>query len=318
MRSGFNPDKQHSLASEVYLSGKGLHTGVPAEMRLVPQPPDFGFQFRRVDLPGKPIIKANADSVINTFRGTIIGNNGATVGMIEHVLAALVGMGVDNCLIEVNNHEIPIMDGSCEPFIELIERAGVVEQNVQKIWYELGSPLTYHDKVNNVKIEAFPDSEYRLHTVVDFKSSRLGVQTASLRHMREFKKEIAPCRTYCLVHELDMLHEQQLIQGDLVKNAILLVDKPISKEHMEKLVEKFDLPRFALAEGTYLDNLKLHFDNEIARHKLLDMIGDLSLIGYPLKARIVGNRPGHTGNIGFARMVRSYIRENKFQKRQFA
>jgi UDP-3-O-[3-hydroxymyristoyl] N-acetylglucosamine deacetylase / 3-hydroxyacyl-[acyl-carrier-protein] dehydratase len=318
MNPNFNPNKQHTIASEIHLSGKGLHSGIAVDMRLMPSHADFGFQFRRTDIPGKPLIKADCDAVVNTFRGTSISKNGATVSMIEHILAALVGTGIDNCLIEVNGQEIPIMDGSCGPFVHLIEKAGVIEQNALKTWYELGNAISYFDKESNVKIEAFPDTEYRISTVVDFKSPLLGVQTASLRHMQEFKKEIAPCRTYCLVHELEMLSDKQLIQGDLVRNAILVVDKPISQEQMEKLAHKFNLEKFDPKEGTYLDNVTLHFDNEIARHKLLDMIGDLSLIGFPLRARIVGTRPGHTGNIGFAKMIRQFIRENKFQARQFA
>jgi len=280
-------------------------------MMLIPSSPGFGYQFRRVDLPGKPFIKADCDLVADTFRGTTLNSLGAKVSTIEHILSALVGMGIDNCLIEINQQEIPIIDGSCKGFVNLIELAGITEQDAEKTWYSIDEAILYHNAEKNVRIEAFPDPEYRLSTRIDFKNPRLGIQTATIKNISEFKKEIAPCRTYCFVHELEMLLENNLIKGDVIENAILILDKPVSGEQMRKLAERFNLQNFEVVQGSYLNNLELHFENEIARHKLMDMIGDFSLIGYPIKANIMGSRSGHSNNIEFAKLVKHYIRRKK-------
>jgi UDP-3-O-[3-hydroxymyristoyl] N-acetylglucosamine deacetylase/3-hydroxyacyl-[acyl-carrier-protein] dehydratase len=314
----FDLHRQHTLTNEIHITGKGIHTGMPVEMRLLPAQPDFGIQFRRTDIPGKPVIKANCDSVVDTFRGTTIANRNARVSTTEHLMAAFAGTGIDNCMVEIDEQEIPIMDGSCAPFVEMIEKTGVREQDAPKIWYSLEENLTYHDKENNVKIEAFRDSDYRISSVVDFKSPLLGIQTATLRDMRDFRKEIAPCRTYCLVHELEMLSRNNLVKGDLANNTILLVDQPVTQEQMLAIAGKFNLNPFLPKEGTYLNNLQLHFDNEIARHKLLDMIGDLAMIGFAIRAHVVGHRPGHKANIAFARMIRQQILERKSVAREIA
>src|SRR5687768_3420890 len=204
MTPNFNPDKQHTLKTAVTISGTGLHTGVMADLTLKPASSGFGFQFKRIDLPEQPVIKADCDLVTDTSRGTTLEANGASVGTVEHVLAALVGMGVDNCLIQINGPEMPIMDGSSEPFVELIEEAGVVEQEAAKVWYSIDQNIYYYDEAKRVEMVAMPSVEYQVTTLIDFNSPVLGTQHAGLKHIRDFKDEIAPCRTFCFLHELEI------------------------------------------------------------------------------------------------------------------
>src|SRR5215510_5757939 len=226
MSPQFNPDKQHTLKSPVNISGTGLHTGVMADLCLKPAVPGFGLQFQRIDLPNQPIIKADCDLVTDVSRGTTLEFNGAKVSTVEHVLAALVGMGVDNCLIEINGPEMPIMDGSSEPFVELIEQAGILEQDAAKIWYSIDENIYHYDEAKRVEMVAMPASEYNITTLIDFNSPVLGTQHAGLKHLADFKAEIAPCRTFCFLHELEMLLDNNLIKGGDVNNAIVIVDKP--------------------------------------------------------------------------------------------
>jgi UDP-3-O-[3-hydroxymyristoyl] N-acetylglucosamine deacetylase/3-hydroxyacyl-[acyl-carrier-protein] dehydratase len=307
----FNPDKQHSLASAVSISGTGLHTGINADMTLKPANPGFGFQFQRIDLPGQPLIKADCDLVTDTSRGTTLEENGAKVSTVEHVLAALVGMGVDNCLIEINAPEMPIIDGSSQPFVEIIEEAGVVEQDAAKAWYSIDSNISHYDEKKRVEMVAMPSMEYKVTTLIDFNSPVLGTQHAGLKTMLDFKKEIAPCRTFCFLHELEMLLDNNLIKGGDVNNAIVVVDKPVTDEEMERLAKVFKRDKMEIKSGGYLNNLELRYPNEPARHKLLDVVGDLALVGYPIKAHIIANRPGHSTNVDFAKRIKQYIKKNK-------
>ena len=197
MDVNFNPDKQHTLRSAVSISGTGLHTGINADMTLKPANPGFGYQFQRIDMPGQPIIKADCDLVTDVSRGTTLEENGAKISTVEHVLAALVGMGVDNCLIEINGPEMPIIDGSSAPFVEIIEDAGVVEQDAAKAWYTIDTNITHYDEVKRVEMVAMPAMDYKITTLIDFNSPVLGTQHAGLKSMAEFKTEIAPCRTFC-------------------------------------------------------------------------------------------------------------------------
>jgi UDP-3-O-[3-hydroxymyristoyl] N-acetylglucosamine deacetylase / 3-hydroxyacyl-[acyl-carrier-protein] dehydratase len=304
MDSIFNPDKQHTLASAVSISGTGLHTGINADMTLKPANPGFGFQFQRVDLPGQPLIKADCDLVTDTSRGTTLEDNSAKVCTVEHVLAALVGMGIDNCLIEINAPEMPIIDGSSQPFVEIIEDAGVVEQDAAKAWYSIDSNISHYDDVKRVEMIAMPSMEYKVTTLIDFNSPVLGTQHAGLKTMLDFKKEIAPCRTFCFLHELEMLLDNNLIKGGDVNNAIVVVDKPVTEEEMKRLAKVFKRDTIEIKSEGYLNNLELRFPNEPARHKLLDVVGDLALIGYPIKAHIIANRPGHSTNVDFARKIK--------------
>ncbi|HWC54034.1 MAG TPA: bifunctional UDP-3-O-[3-hydroxymyristoyl] N-acetylglucosamine deacetylase/3-hydroxyacyl-ACP dehydratase [Chitinophagaceae bacterium] len=314
MAPNFNPDKQHTLKSEATISGTGLHTGVMVDMILKPANPGYGFQFRRTDLPDQPTIKADCDLVTDTSRGTTIGLNGAKVNTIEHVLAALVGMGVDNCLIELNGPEVPIMDGSSEPFVALIEKVGVAEQEASKTWYTIDENIQFFDEKKRVEMTAIPASDYQVTTLIDFNSPVLGTQHAGLKTIKDFKNEIAPCRTFCFLHELEMLLENNLIKGGDVNNAIVVVDKPVDETEMTKLKKIFRKDKIEVKSEGYLNNLELRFPNEPARHKLLDVVGDLALIGYPVKAKIIANRPGHSSNVEFAKKLKQYIKKNKYNK----
>lgn len=311
MDANFNPDKQHTLGSAISISGTGLHTGSKVDMTLKPANPGFGFQFQRVDLPGQPVIKADCDLVTDTSRGTTLEDNGAKVSTVEHILAALVGMGVDNCLIELNGPEIPIMDGSSAPFVEIIEKAGVLEQDAAKQWYFIDQNISHYDEKKRVEMTALPATEYKITTLIDFNSPVLGTQHAGLKHMGEFKSEISSCRTFVFLHELEMLLEHNLIKGGDINNAIVVVDKPVTEDEMERLAQAFGRKKMEVKSEGYLNNLELRFPNEPARHKLLDVVGDLALIGYPIKAHIIANRPGHSTNVDFARVIKQYIKKNK-------
>src|SRR5579871_4591096 len=314
MESNFNPDKQHTLATSVHISGTGLHTGIKVDMALKPANPGFGYQFQRIDLAGRPIIKADCDLVTDTSRGTTLEDNGAKVSTVEHVLAALVGMGIDNCLIEINGPEIPIIDGSSQPFVEMIEEAGVVEQDASKAWYSIDTNITHYDEKKRVEMVAMPSMDYKITTLIDFNSPVLGTQHAGLKSMKDFKKEIAPCRTFCFLHELEALLENNLVKGGDINNAIVVVDRPVTEEEMTRLAKAFKREKIEVKSEGYLNNLELRFPNEPARHKLLDVIGDLALIGYPIKGHIIANRPGHSSNVEFAKKIKQYIRKNKHVK----
>ena len=311
MDQHFNPDKQHTLSESVSISGTGLHTGVLVDMTLQPANPGFGIQFQRVDLPNQPLMKADCDLVTDTSRGTTLQVGDAKVSTVEHILAALVGLGVDNLLIELNGPEIPIMDGSSAPFIEAIEKVGVLEQDAAKAWYSIDENIFHYDEDKRVEMVALPALDYQITTLIDFNSPVLGTQHAALKTIKDFKSEISPCRTFCFLHELETLLEHDLIKGGDINNAIVVVDKPVSKEEMTRLAKVFKRDKIEVKSEGYLNNLELRFPNEPARHKLLDVIGDLALIGYPIKARIIANRPGHSSNVEFAKKIKQYIKKNK-------
>ena len=311
MNANFNPDKQHTLKSAVSISGTGLHTGIKVDMILNPANAGFGIQFQRIDLAGQPVIKADCDLVTDTSRGTTLEDKGVKVSTVEHILAALVGMGIDNCLVEINGPEIPIIDGSSAPFVEIIEEAGILEQEATKLWYTIDSNITYYDEEKRVEMVAMPAIEYQITTLIDFNSSVLGTQHAGLKHLKEFKSEIAPCRTFSFLHELEMLLDNNLIKGGDINNAIVIVDRPVSEAEMERLGKAFGRKKMEVKSGGYLNNLELRFPNEPARHKLLDIIGDLALIGTPVKAHIIANRPGHSSNVNFAKKIKQHIKMNR-------
>jgi len=314
MSVNFNPDKQHTLSKSVSISGTGLHTGILVDMVLNPANPGHGIQFKRVDLPGEPIIKADCDLVTDTSRGTTLEVNGAKVSTVEHILAALVGMGVDNCQIDINGPEIPIMDGSSQPFIEFIDQAGVEEQDAAKIWYTIDTNISFYDEKKRVEMVAMPAMEYKVTTLIDFNSPVLGTQHAGIKNISDFRSEIAPCRTFCFLHELEALLANNLIKGGDINNAIVVVDKPVTEEEMGRLAGIFKKDKIEVKSEGYLNNLELRFPNEPARHKLLDVVGDLALIGYPIKSHIIANRPGHSSNVEFARLIKQYIKKNKHTK----
>jgi UDP-3-O-[3-hydroxymyristoyl] N-acetylglucosamine deacetylase/3-hydroxyacyl-[acyl-carrier-protein] dehydratase len=257
------------------------------------------------------MFKADVDYVVDTSRGTTLEYNGARVATVEHILAALVGMGVDNALIQLNAEETPIMDGSAAAFVAAIERVGIEEQNAKKIYFSIDENIAYTDDEKNVEMVATPSTEYKITTMIDFNSNVLGTQHAYLKDLSLFKKEIAPCRTFCFLHEIEYLYNNNLIKGGDLDNAIVVVDRVLEQPELEKLAKMFNKPTMEVKQEGILNNLKLHFSNEPARHKLLDVIGDLALIGYPIKANIIAYRPGHKTNVDFARKIKEYIKKNK-------
>ena len=314
MATPFNPDKQHTIGKPVTISGTGLHTGILADLTLQPANPGFGLQFKRTDLADQPIIKADCDLVTDTSRGTTLESNGAKISTVEHVLAALVGMGIDNCLIEVTGPEIPIMDGSSAPFVELIEKAGIHEQDAAKTWYSIDENIFHYDEEKRVEMVLLPALDYQITTLIDFNSPVLGTQHAGLKTIKDFRTEIAPCRTFCFLHELEALLDNDLIKGGDINNAIVVVDRPVTDDEMSRLAKVFKREKIEVKSEGYLNNLELRFPNEPARHKLLDIVGDLALIGYPIKGRIIANRPGHSSNVAFAKKIKQYIKKNKHVK----
>jgi len=292
--------KQKTLANSFKIEGKGLHTGVNVTMNFLPAPEDHGFKFKRVDLENQPIIDADVDLVIDTSRGTLLEKDGARIGTIEHALAALIGMDLDNVLIEVNNEEAPIMDGSSRYFVEAIEKAGVVEQDAGREYFEISEKIEIYDEISDSHIVALPDDDYRLNLTISFKSRVLNNQYATLESISDFKTEIANCRTFVFLHELEFLLNNNLIKGGELNNAIVIIDKEVSQDELDRLAELFHHDRVEVKPQGILNNLELHFDNECARHKLLDVIGDLALCGKHIKGRIIASKPGHRPNTIFA------------------
>lgn len=309
--------KQRTIAKEVTLKGVGLHTGANVTMKFVPAPENHGYAFKRVDLEGEPVIEADANYVINTQRGTNLEKRGVKIQTSEHVLAALVGLEIDNVLIELDSPEPPIMDGSSKFFVEALESAGLVEQEAEREIYEVTDVISYKDETTGSEITIIPADEYQITTMVDFGTKVLGTQNATLEHLSDFKKEISDSRTFSFLHELEMLLENGLIKGGDLNNAIVYVDKEISPETMKKLEKAFNKKKLSVKPNGILDNLTLHYPNEAARHKLLDVIGDLALIGTRLKGKVIANKPGHYVNTQFAKKLSKTIkleRRNKVPK----
>jgi len=302
---------QQTLKGSVTLQGVGLHTGEKVTMTMKPANPGFGIRFQRIDLPDKPVVKADCDFVVDTSRGTTIEYNGARVSTIEHTLSALVGMEIDNVLIELDGPEVPILDGSARLFIDAIESVGIQELEAKRIVYTIDSNIHYYDPVKNVDMLAVPSNEYQITTLIDFNSPVLGTQHATLKHISEFRDEIAPCRTFCFLHELEYLLDNNLIKGGDLSNAIVVVDKVVSQEELNHLAKVFNKQKIEVKQEGILNNIQMHFPNEPARHKLLDVVGDLALVGYSIKAHIIASRPGHASNVEFAKRIKQFIKRNK-------
>lgn len=309
------PPRQTTLKKSVSVSGVGLHTGMKATITFHPAPENHWYKFMRSDLPGKPIIDADADNVVDTSRGTTLGKNGATVNTIEHVLAALIGLEIDNVLIEVDGPEMPIMDGSSKPFIEVLEKAGIKDQAAEREYFVLNTTLTFEDTVKKVEMLAVPSADFRVTVMVDYNSPVLGTQHASMYKPSEFKEEISTSRTFCFLHELEFLIKQDLIKGGDLNNAIVVVDKVIGQDKLDELALLFNKPKVQVKEKGILNNVQLRFQNEPARHKLLDIVGDFALVGKPLKAHLLAARPGHAGNVEFAKKLKNHFKAER-QKAQ--
>lgn len=303
--------RQTTIKDPVTISGVGLHTGKHVNLTFRPAPANHGYKFKRIDLPGEPVIDADVDNVVDTSRGTTLSQNGAKISTTEHALAALVGMEVDNVIIDVDGPEVPIMDGSSKPYLQAIEKAGIVEQNAERIYFELKEILTFEESARKVEMLAVPSADYRITVMVDYNSPVLGTQHAQMHLISEFKEEIAPCRTFCFLHELEMLVKHNLIKGGDLDNAIVVVDRPVSQQKLDELAALFNKPHVEIKEKGILNNVQLHFQNEPARHKLLDIVGDLALVGMPVKAHILAARPGHACNVEFAKKIKQLIKKEK-------
>jgi UDP-3-O-[3-hydroxymyristoyl] N-acetylglucosamine deacetylase/3-hydroxyacyl-[acyl-carrier-protein] dehydratase len=302
---------QQTIKEEISISGAGIHSGQSVTMVLRPSAPNTGINFQRVDLPGKPIVKADVDFVVETNRSTTLENKGARVSTIEHLLASLVGMQVDNVLIEIDGEEVPILDGSAQPFVEALEKAGTQTQSAPKVYYNIEHNITFVDEEKKVEMVALPYNDYRINTLIDFNSPVLGTQHAALKNLKDFNNQIAPCRTFCFFHELEWLLSNNLIKGGDINNAIVVVDKEVSASQVEKISKVFHKQDVQISPEGILNNLELRFPNEPARHKLLDVVGDLALVGLPFKAHIIANRPGHASNVKFAKKIKEHIKKFK-------
>jgi UDP-3-O-[3-hydroxymyristoyl] N-acetylglucosamine deacetylase/3-hydroxyacyl-[acyl-carrier-protein] dehydratase len=302
---------QKTLNDKVTLDGVGLHTGNLVKLTFKPAPEDTGFIFVRSDLNPPVEIPADIQYVNNTDRGTNLVKDGAKIQTSEHVLAALVGMGVDNCYIELDAAESPIMDGSSKFFVEAIESVGVETQSKLRYEYVVTELISYKDEESGSEITLIPSDEYQVTTMVDFETKVLGTQNASLDTISEFKENIAPSRTFSFLHELETLLENGLIKGGDLNNAIVYVDKPLSESNMVRLKEAFGKDKIAVKPNGILDNLSLHFSNEAARHKLLDVIGDLALVGVPIRGKVFAHKPGHKVNANFSRKLSQIIKQER-------
>jgi len=305
--------KQQTIKKSVTVSGVGLHTGVQATMTFLPAKPDHGIKFQRVDLPGQPIIEADCDRVVDVSRGTTIEQSGARVSTIEHTLAALVGLEIDNVLIQIDGPEAPIMDGSSIQFVNALKEVGTEEQNALRDFYEVPDSIFYRESARGVEIAALPLDDYRVTVMVDYNSPVLGSQHASITSIQQFEKEIASCRTFCFLHELEMLYKNNLIRGGDLNNAIVIVDRVVETHELDNIAKMLNKPKVEVKKEGILNNIELRYNNEPARHKLLDIIGDLALAGRPLKAQILAARPGHAANVAFAKKLKKAMQDSSKQ-----
>jgi UDP-3-O-[3-hydroxymyristoyl] N-acetylglucosamine deacetylase/3-hydroxyacyl-[acyl-carrier-protein] dehydratase len=300
--------KQKTIQNEISLTGVGLHTGKEVKMTFKPAPVNNGYTFVRVDLEGSPIIEADANYVVNTQRGTNLEKLGVKIQTSEHVLAAFVGCDVDNVIIELNESEPPIMDGSSKFFVEAIEKAGIVEQESERNYYVVKEVISFTDEATGSEILLMPADDYQVTAMVDFGTKVLGTQNATMKSISEFKTEIADARTFSFLHELEALLDNGLIKGGDLNNAIVYVDKEISPKTIENLKVAFGKDSISVKPNGILDNLTLHYPNEAARHKLLDVIGDLALVGTRIKGKVIANKPGHFVNTQFAKKLSKMIK----------
>ena len=303
-------NKQTTIKSSVSLKGVGIHTGKDVKLSFKPADPDTGYVFKRLDLDGSPSIEALSKYVINTQRGTTLEKNGVKLKTIEHVLAALVGLEIDNVLIEINAEEPPIMDGSSKYFVDALENAGVLVLDALRKEYIIKDIITYKDSKNGSEITIIPSDSYQITAMVDYETKVLGTQNATLSKLSDFKDDFSNARTFSFLHEIEMLLENDLIKGGDLNNAIVYVDKKISNETMEKLKKAFNKDKVSVKSNGILDNLNLHYSNEAARHKLLDIMGDLALIGRRIRGKIIAKKPGHFINTEFAKKISNLIEKD--------
>jgi UDP-3-O-[3-hydroxymyristoyl] N-acetylglucosamine deacetylase/3-hydroxyacyl-[acyl-carrier-protein] dehydratase len=304
---------QKTIKKSISFSGRGLHTGTEVVMTLQPASENYGIQFLRTDLNDSPVIRALAENVVETSRGTTLEENGVRVCTIEHILAALFGLGVDNARIELNGPEAPILDGSARFFAEGIINAGIKELNEPRQVYDITEKIEYRDDEHGIEIVAYPNDKLQIDIQIDYRSKVLGFQYASLNGFDNFATDIAPARTFVFLHELEFLLKNNLIKGGDIDNAIVIIDRKVTQEELDRLAELFNKPKVRVQPEGILNNIKLNFSNEAARHKLLDFIGDMALIGQPIKGRIIATRPGHYANNQFARILRNLIKKDRLK-----
>ncbi len=309
--------KQRTIKNPVSVSGVGLHTGKNVTLTFLPAPENHGYKFKRIDLDNHPVVKAEIGNVVDTSRGTTIEQDGIRIHTVEHVLAALAGMSVDNVMVEMDWSETPILDGSCRLYVEALIKAEFVEQDAERSFYELRDNIVYSDPSRKVEMIAIPSKEFKVTTMIDYDSNVLGTQFASIENIQSFKDEIAPSRTFVFIHELEYLIENNLIKGGDLNNAIVFVNRIISQKELDKLAKIFDKPKITVLKEGILNNLELNSPNEPARHKLLDVIGDLALLGINLKAHIIAKRPGHLSNIEFAKKIKKLILAESHKRKPF-
>ena len=300
---------QKTICGPISFQGKGLHTGLSVNMVIESAPEGHGIKFQRVDLIENPIIPAVTDYVTATSRGTTLESNGVKVCTIEHVMAALSTMGVDNALIKVNTPEVPILDGSARLFVQEIIKVGLQEQEAERFYFEVKEKIHYKDPKSGAEITLLPDPEFSVDLMIDFNSQVLGHQYARYHSGIDFASELAPCRTFVFLHEIMPLFHNNLIRGGDLDNAIVVVEEAVSQEELDKIASLFHKPSITRCPAGYLNHLSLRFSNECARHKLLDLLGDFALIGYPIKAKVIANKPGHALNTTVARMVRKAAKQ---------
>jgi UDP-3-O-[3-hydroxymyristoyl] N-acetylglucosamine deacetylase/3-hydroxyacyl-[acyl-carrier-protein] dehydratase len=296
--------QQNTIEREISLSGKGLHTGIEVKLTFKPAPENFGIKFKRIDLENQPIIEAFISKVKGTSRGTVLKDGDVIISTIEHVMAALIGTDIDNVLIEINGPEAPILDGSSAPYARAIQEAGIVPQNALREYFEIKKRITYRNPETGTELVAYPDDSLNIDVLISYNSVVLGNQFASYNSStNNFDKEIAPSRTFVFVRELEMLLKNNLVKGGDLDNAIIIMDQAMPQQELDRIADLFNQKHIVVNEIGILNNLKLHFDNECARHKLLDVIGDLALVGKRIKGRIIAKRPGHGPNIEFTKLL---------------
>ncbi|HOU31451.1 MAG TPA: bifunctional UDP-3-O-[3-hydroxymyristoyl] N-acetylglucosamine deacetylase/3-hydroxyacyl-ACP dehydratase [Bacteroidales bacterium] len=307
-------EKQRTIAREISLKGKGLHTGINVNITFKPAPANHGYKFCRVDLPGKPVIDALAENVTEASRGTTLTQSGVSVSTIEHVLAAFYGMQVDNALIELDGPEAPIMGGSSEKFVEAIKEAGIVELKEERNYFTVKQKITFSDEEHGVDLIVYPDDHFSINVLIDYNSRILGNQYAILDTINDFEKEISKCRTFVFFHELEPLFKAGLIKGGDLDNAIVIMEKEVPQEEIDRIAKLFNRPGINSHKAGILNNTELRYPNEPARHKLLDLIGDLALVGQPIKGKVVATKPGHYANTRLARIIRQEIKKAQSKK----
>ena len=303
--------KQKTLAKSFKQEGVGLHTGKSVIIEFEPAEANHGIRFMRVDMKDQPILTADVNQVVSTNRGTTIRNGEAQISTVEHVLSALTGMGVDNVLIKVDGPEIPIMDGSALHFVEGIRQAGIVELDSDRDYFEIEEPISFKDEVTGTELLALPGDKFEITAMIDFNSHILGHQYASLQNMDEYVTQIAPCRTFVFIRELEQLFDQNLIKGGDLDNAVVIADRLMDQDELDRLAKKLGKQSIKVEKTGILNTTSLKFENEPARHKLLDVIGDLTLLGKPIKGKIVARKPGHTANIEFTKLLKKKLVEQR-------